>query len=634
MGKWSGKRLGALVLSLALLAPNSLAVYGEESGETQVWISDWRDQTFRNTQMPQDAPAEVNLTVARNDTEPFQINVRPAQDGRITSVAFSNLVCGDAVLPAEQLSYHYVDYIRATMNSRYVDNEDKDAVVDKWGSYWVNLSNPIRRTSPDMPVAFPEILSNAQDKKVVKNKTQPIWVKVHIPANTQPGLYLGRMQVRTTFGNYDFNVNVDVKDVLIPDTASPESFSIEMWSQLVGNFDTEIDVINDAYGLTVDTPEWWALMGKFAALMKENRLNVMTVNQTDLLLKGKGTRVEPDGRVIFDWSFFNKFVDFFRQEAGIQIFSCGPLAKFKSNPLNYNNDVEGQEINDITQSFVEAIVYDPANPGVPKKQLLTVDLEAYENGGVSPAIEYVRQYGAALNSNLTSRGWKDIWYQHIIDEPGRRFQAALYPVLEKNFSDNCSIPTGDAFTVWTAEEQSAHTEVFSVMSYSLDQLSDKMKACMKEGDRLWVYTSMNPIKDNYLNRLIDQPVWNMELMGWFCYRQGATGYLHWGLNQWNTWTKNYEPFPDYPQSIMWDNVLGDGSCVYPDKENMDVRSSIRLEAVREASEVVSLLWTAEKKHPEEVRELLENILRSGTEYETDINKIRDARTALLNLASN
>lgn len=604
-----------------------------EGKEAQVWISDWRQQVFQDDTMPGNAPQEVDLVTGRNDTEPFQINVRAGEDGTIIHLAFSHLVSGEQVIPVENISYSYVDYIRTKTNSRYSDSTDEDAVVDEEGIAWINISNPVRKTNPDMPLGFPEILSDTQSKVVKKNKTQPIWVKVHVPESAQPGLYLGQMEVRTSFGVYPFAINLEVKDVVVPDTASKEAFSVELWSQLVGNLDTEVDVITDAYGVEVDSPEWWTVMESFAKVMKENRLNVMTVNQTDLLLHGKETRVNPDGTVVFDWEFFNRFVAFFREKAGIQTFACAPVAKYKANPKNYNNDIPGEEVNDYVNPYVEVLSFDPQNPLVPKKELLLVDLEAYAAGVEGLALHYLRQYARSLNQNLISQGWDKMWYHHIIDEPGKRTQAALYPVVEKIISEECAgMPTGDAFTAWTAEEESEYSEVYAIMEYSIDELPEKVAGFLHPGDKLMVYTSSVPLKDNYLNRMIDHPVWHMEMLGWFCYKHGATGYLHWGMNQWNTWTRDYLPYPDYPGEMMWDNSLGDGSCVYPDKDNLSIRSSIRIEALREASELLSYLWAAEKNHPQEVQDILHSLLRSGNDYETDIEKIRTAREQILDLA--
>lgn len=625
------KRIPALLLALAL----SLGAAGPafaDAPRVQVWVADWRENIFQDMTAPEDAPLRAQLVTGRGDVEPFQVNVRAQDDGRILNVAFSDLVCGEDRIPAASLSYQFVEHIRSRSNSRYTDATDPDAVLGDWDLKWVTCSNPMRIASGDNIVAWPEILSNEPGCPLAAGRTQPIWIKVRVPADTAPGLYAGWLQVRTDLGSFDIDLTVEVKDALIPEPSSMDAFSLELWSQLVGNFDTAIDVIVDAYGVQVDSPEWWQIMSAFAALMKENRLNVLAVNQTQLLLHAPGTAVDPDGTVTFDWSFFNKFVSFFQENAGIQQFSCGPLAKYKANPLNYGNDVPGQEENDYTKAYVEVIARGPE--GEPQRQLLNVDFGAYAMGKQLPATEYIRQYSAALYENLTRQGWLELWSHHIIDEPGKDNLGAMYPKLEKILTENCpGIRTGDAFTVWTAQEQAPHTEIFAVIENSYEELQDRMAGVLKEGDTFWLYTSNIPMKGNYLNRTIDQPVWMMEMLGWLCYKRGATGYLHWGMNQWNTWTAGYEPFPDYPAAEMWDNTLGDGSCVYPDVPRRSVRSSIRVEALREASELNSLLALASARDAGAADAIVEAMIRGGTDYETDTAKMAAARAAVLQLAA-
>jgi hypothetical protein len=605
--------------------------------ETQVWISDWRQNIFQDTEMPFDEKTDermsIKLVSAKNDIEPFQINVRSSKKGKIIGVTFSDLVSGFNTIDSENCSYNFVDFVRSGTNSRYADDSDPDAVLGDWDIKWVNISNPIRVTSTNAIVAFPEILSSERIKDVKAGVTQPIWIKIRIPEHTIPGIYSGSVEVNTSFGEFEAYVTVDVQNITIPAAEASESFSLEIWSQLVGNFDTEIDVIEDAYHVKVDSPEWWTVMGAFAELMKENRLNVLCVNQIELLLQGKNTAVDKEGNVIFDWSFFNKFVRFFKANAGIQRFLCGPLSKYRANPQNYNNDIlYGEETNDYTQTFIACI--EQGWNKKPREVLRSIDVEELNYKGEVPGIPYIRQYAAALYKNLTENGWLDIWGHRIIDEPGKRQLAAVYPHLEKALSDNCpGIITGDAFTVWTAEEQSEHTELYAIIENSYEELPEHLDNVLKNTDIFWLYTSSVPIKNNYLNRTIDQPVWFMEMLGYLCFKRGASGYLHWGLNQWNTWTKDYMPFPDYPADEMKDNVLGDGSCVYPDKDNLGVRSSIRVEALREASELNFILNLAKNTDPEKTKEIIDMLIRKGNDYETDIGKISEARKALFYLAS-
>lgn len=629
-----------IVLMLLLCSANIVFATGQTEtedektvSETQVWVENWRVNSFRDSLAPKNPSQLADLTVAKNSVEPFQINLRPRVDGEIITVVFSDLVAADnSTIPSTNMSYQYVDFIRSRTNSRYNDASDPDAVLGEWDIKWVHVSNPVRKTSTADIIAFPEILSNDVSKIVKKGVTQPIWIKVRIPKDAQATKYFGQMQVQTTFGDFTINIDVTVKDVTIPDSDSTDAFSLEIWSQLVGNFDTTVDVIEDAFDVEIGSEDWWTIMKSFADLMKENRLNVLTVNKTALLLQGKDTMVHADGAVTFDWSFFNEFISFFKENAGIQQFAFGHLAQYKANPLNYNNDIAGQEKNDYTKVFVDVLVQ--GDDGKPKIDYLDVNISAYLLGADLPAMNYVAQYAISMNKNLENMGWKDIFYHHIIDEPGKDQQASLYPMLEKIIDENTGgMPTGDAFTVWTAEEQSPHTEVFSVMLYSLEEVTDRMMGALKPNDNLWIYTSVIPMKDNYLNRAIDQPLWFMEMIGWLSHKRGATGYLHWGLNQWNTWTTNYTPFPNYPQDEMWDKVMGDASSVYPDKANLAIRSSIRVEALRETSELASILKIAQQKNPALTEQLTENMIRSGNEYETDIDKIIQAKLTALEIAA-
>jgi hypothetical protein len=603
-----------------------------EPGEAQVWVSDWRYNVFYDDEIPGGGTMSIHLVTAKNDIEPFQINIRSAEKGTITGITFSDLASGGNTIPADNCRYHFVDFIRSRTNSRYADDSDPDAVPDTWGVKWVNISNPVRTASEDNITAFPEILSTDKTKAVKAGMTQPVWIKIQVPEDAAAGIYRGYAQANTSFGTFTVDITLDVQDICIPASESEESFSLEIWSQLAGNFDTDIDVIEDAYRVKADSPEWWQVMGAFARLMKENRLNVLCVNQIDLLLMGKNTAVDNEGKVTFDWSFFNKFARFFEEHAGIQRFVCGPLSKYKANPRNYSNDIPGEETNDYTQTYIACI--EQGGNGKPKKILRSVDIERLKAAEEVPGIPFIRQYAAALYAHLMENGWLDKWGHRIIDEPGKRELAAVYPYLEKALSGNCpGILTGDAFTVWTAEEQSAHTEMYAIIENSYEELPEHLNGVMKDSDIFWLYTSSVPIKDNYLNRTIDQPVWFMEMLGYLCFKRGAAGYLHWGLNQWNTWTKDYMPFPDYPADEMWSTVLGDNSCVYPDRKNLGVRSSIRVEALREASELYSILQLAKQQNPEKTGEIVELLIRRGNDYETGIEKISQARKSLIYLAA-
>jgi hypothetical protein len=72
--------------------------------------------------------------------------------------------------------------------------------------------------------------------------------------------------------------------------------------------------------------------------------------------------------------------------------------------------------------------------------------------------------------------------------------AVVYPHLEKALFDNCpGIISGDAFTVWTAEEQSTYTEMYVIVENSYEKLPEHLDGVLKDTDIFWLYTSSVPI---------------------------------------------------------------------------------------------------------------------------------------------
>ena len=93
------------------------------------------------------------------------------------------------------------------------------------------------------------------------------------------------------------------------------------------------------------------------------------------------------------------------------------------------------------------------------------------------------------------------------------------------------------------------------------------REAQRKGVEVWFYTVGIYQGSLYPNKTIDMPVMNSRLMHWLNYKYDATGYLHWG---WNQWTE--DPFKDVGMHI------GDGWHVYPAKDG--VLNSLRWEEMR------------------------------------------------------
>ena len=118
-----------------------------------------------------------------------------------------------------------------------------------------------------------------------------------------------------------------------------------------------------------------------------------------------------------------------------------------------------------------------------------------------------------------------------------------------------------------------------------------------------------------------------RLIHWLNFKYGATGYLHWGFNQWFTGNNPYKETTRMNEE--GGNTLpgGDSWIVYPN--NGKLYGSIRLEAMRDGIADYTLLKMLEKKNPELARELCRLVVFHWTLYDTESDHFRSIRHQIL-----
>ena len=115
------------------------------------------------------------------------------------------------------------------------------------------------------------------------------------------------------------------------------------------------------------------------------------------------------------------------------------------------------------------------------------------------------------------------------------------------------------------------------------------------------------------------------MIHWVNFRFGATGYLHWGFNQWKG-----DPYGETTfMNLESGNTLpgGDSWIVYPDKGKL--YSSIRMEAMRDGITDYTLLKMLEKKNPELAKELCRQVVFNWALYDIDSDHFRMIRHQIL-----
>lgn len=239
------------------------------------------------------------------------------------------------------------------------------------------------------------------------------------------------------------------------------------------------------------------------------------------------------------------------------------------------------------------------------------------------ASNFYRQFLPSLMSHLQKRGLKDIYVQHIADEPIEsnfksyveiaRFVKDICPdlrIIEACHTHNLE----NTVDIWVPQLN------FYKDGYSFYQ--ERQKA----GDEVWFYTCLAPQR-NFANRFLELPSIKTRLIHWLNFRYGATGYLHWGFN---FWKENSDPYGETTtMNLESGNTLpgGDSWIVYP--KNGKLYSSIRLEAMRDGIADYTLLQMLAQKEPDLAKELCRQVVFHWTLYDTDGDHFRAIRHQIL-----
>lgn len=235
--------------------------------------------------------------------------------------------------------------------------------------------------------------------------------------------------------------------------------------------------------------------------------------------------------------------------------------------------------------------------------------------------EFATQYAPMLEAHLRQKGWYDLFYMKLIDEPqnaGAYVEAsnALKRVAPTMKVGDPGIqnpaPYGTAVDIW-------------IPHITYDGGYDKYSAQFEEikrlpGAEVWTYTTCLPTQGQ-INLHIDDHVYELELYGWYAYSRDLSGFLFWG-------GANWEQYPDWPH-FQHVGTLGDAWMIYPDTAKGTIMSSIRVEAAREMAEDHELFRILEKVNPSLARGIVNSVIRSPSDFEKDPNVIQQRRNQLV-----
>jgi len=459
---------------------------------------------------------------------------------------------------------------------------------------YVPVASDPRNTPEDelvrvAPALYPDPLFEDFPFALKAQRTEAIWVTLYAPANAQPGEYAGKVSLSSgaeALGTQAFKVQVT--RATVPAT---QQLQVTNWFTLTPA------QLGRHFKLDKDPEAYWRVLANIGRVMAEHHQNVFLTPVLSLA----GPRVE-GGEIHYDFAKFDRWVETFEKAGVIGTIEGGHLLSRKSG---YD-----------TAMVVPAYVIE--NGKAVEQQLDTTDPRAEQ---------FLNAFLPALYAHLKEKGWADRYIQHIHDEP-HGAEGPIYNRFAKIIRQNLpGIPTIDA--VGLDQDVSFFADVSDIwvpVLGSFDNQLDKIQAHAAKGGHAWFYTCIAP-QGRHLNRFIDLPLVKTQLLHWFNFRYGFTGYLHWGGNYWGP-----EPFLDVQPVINDDTTLlpaGDNAIVYPNPAKESILSSIRLEAMREGIEDYELLAALAKHDPEKAKRLAATAIPHITDYVRDVARFRALQRELL-----
>jgi len=434
-----------------------------------------------------------------------------------------------------------------TVESGNLKNEQSGDIIPADMVKWNFVGSiPLSSNTPNQPVSvleriapadYPDYLMAETHLNIQKGEYRSVWLTILIPENSDEGIYSGKLTVKSEQGEQSVPIRVKVYPLILPDE---RNLKVTEW------YNTRH--FPDMHG--IDTPysdDWFAMLKKYAVNMAEHRQNVFQVPASVI-----GISKSSEGILEFDFTRFDQIAEVFWSTGKMDYLETGELFRF------------GEEGWSGTEIF-------PRNFSV--RDAKTGEQITLEGDEVLPHLLQ------NLESHLRQKGWLNKSYFHVKDEPSLHNaeawrKASAYvnkyapdlirmDAIETTYlldDIEVAVPKLDAFATWY----------------------DTYREGLKKGTELWLYT-VGIYQGSLLpNKTIDMPLIDCRLMHWLNYKYDATGYLHWGWNQWTD-----DPFKEVGMHI------GDGWHVYPARDG--VLNSLRWELMRNGIQDYEIFIMLEKK---------------------------------------
>lgn len=444
---------------------------------------------------------------------------------------------------------------------------------------------------------YPDILAKEKTLSVKRHFTQVLWVTFRVDKKARKGEYLLPVTIkyrcRDQESQQTANFNLKIYSTTLPDVQD----------QKLGH---EYFYNPYCYFAYKDTPapdsvpeyfpkyqrysdKWWEFYSEMLDAAKEIRINTFYIMALRLLADGGSKRIAED-KWQFNFELFDKVVEFALAKGNFRTISLDATLTCAQNKTIESLD-ENSEIIKIEYTDSSAEVW-------------------------------AKVFYTEIYNHIKEKGWLDIFYAHLQDEPHQKETWLWARALAKKYMPNviCGEPI-DMVTV--AEELAGECQIFIPRTDEYEKNPKFFKNRQKKGDQVWCYTCCFPEEGWKLNKFIDQPHLYSRLIHWASFSQGITGFLHWGFSFWFAGV-NYGMTPEV-------RFKGDGYIVYPDIKNNSVMLSARALATRDGIQEYELLNLLSKKDEKSARKISRRVAKGFVNFNKNEDAVDIARREILEL---
>ena len=258
------------------------------------------------------------------------------------------------------------------------------------------------------------------------------------------------------------------------------------------------------------------------------------------------------------------------------------------------------------------------------KQVPVDSLEGYEI-----TVRFVQ----SLAEYLKAHGWEEKVLFHIHDEPDIHFQdEETLEERKRQYYLAASIlrkyiPGVKIIEAVDSAQFRGGIDIWVPGTASYEKKKEEFDQLIHLGETVWTYVCCGP-EGHWLNRFLDFALLKGRLLYWGCAKNRISGFLHWGLNQFQMGMDPYKgtSCPNHT-GIGTNFPCGDAFLVYPGEHGPNI--GMRMEAQRRGAEDVALCQMLRKKNLELHDKIVGKVFTNNDTYNDNPEYFQEVYEELL-----